>query len=497
MRKLLRIGILCILILKCFVGLAQQNILRFKPIYSPEYLTNSVITFLKDSRGLMWFGTSNNGLLRYDGKLIVSFYNKDQINAKNISTIVEDKDKTLWLSTENGLIHYDPINHHIENFIFKANELNSLASNNNPFIFMDAQGNLWVTNNNKLQRFNRSKKEFTTQSIRSNLSSREFENEFRLNKAFVDSKGRIWLYSINGVFLYDAVNNFAQFFRCKEAHTIQSMEQIGEDDFFISFWEKGLYRFNAKTGRFKYFAYKDEIVRNLLVVNKPNGKRYLMGIHDQVSLISIDSLGAFNSQKDFIITPDLQGNYFHCVYKDPTGNIWLASNLCVQVANCKDLFTYHSFNIESVEFNDFEKISPWRLYKDQNSYLISFWFSRGYAVYDHDWKLIKYSSVLPGGAQGIYKHCVFDVFKSQNKHLWYISEDKIVEQNKGKSSIVTLTGKKGKIRIPVFRNIIERRDGLFWIRTVDQGIYLFDPQNSLTTTNDVKSAGLRNIYIWD
>ena len=64
-RKAFLVVLMC---LPYVISNAQAPILRFKTISSTENLTNSVLVFLKDARGMMWFGTSNYGLLRFDGK---------------------------------------------------------------------------------------------------------------------------------------------------------------------------------------------------------------------------------------------------------------------------------------------------------------------------------------------------------------------------------------------------------------------------------------------
>ena len=59
--------------------------------------SNEVKCIFKDSRGLMWFGTTN-GLSYFNGKVFKVFTTDDGLIGNNIWDIVEDKDHNLWIS---------------------------------------------------------------------------------------------------------------------------------------------------------------------------------------------------------------------------------------------------------------------------------------------------------------------------------------------------------------------------------------------------------------
>ena len=61
---------------------------------------------LQDKAGNLWFGTSDNGLSRYDGKSFTCF--KDELINPWIWAILEDKTGNLWMGTrETGLYLFD------------------------------------------------------------------------------------------------------------------------------------------------------------------------------------------------------------------------------------------------------------------------------------------------------------------------------------------------------------------------------------------------------
>lgn len=84
---------------------------RVSTITNETGLSNSAVTSIfTDSRGYIWFGTWD-GLNRYDGKSIITFYpeshNEFSLSNNIIWDIFEDADKNLWIITEAGINLYD------------------------------------------------------------------------------------------------------------------------------------------------------------------------------------------------------------------------------------------------------------------------------------------------------------------------------------------------------------------------------------------------------
>lgn len=76
-----------------------------KTIGNPRY--GNVQCSLQDKAGNLWFGTTENGLYKYDGKSFSRFLVADGLNSNNIYSLLEDKDGKIWIGTEAGLCLYD------------------------------------------------------------------------------------------------------------------------------------------------------------------------------------------------------------------------------------------------------------------------------------------------------------------------------------------------------------------------------------------------------
>ena len=63
---------------------------------------------LQDKDGNLWFGTTGEGVYRYDGKEFIQFTVQDGLSNNKIWSILEDKSGNLWIGTrETSLFLYD------------------------------------------------------------------------------------------------------------------------------------------------------------------------------------------------------------------------------------------------------------------------------------------------------------------------------------------------------------------------------------------------------
>lgn len=83
----------------------QEHPKLIKTIGDPNY--GNVQCILQDRDGNLWFGTTENGLYKYDGKSFSRFLVADGLNSNGVYSLLEDKDGKLWIGTEAGLCLYD------------------------------------------------------------------------------------------------------------------------------------------------------------------------------------------------------------------------------------------------------------------------------------------------------------------------------------------------------------------------------------------------------
>ena len=68
-----------------------------------DIVTSSII----DKNGNLWFGTTTEGLYKYDGKTFTNFNKKNGLCTDQIWSIIEDNKGIIWLGTNKGICKYD------------------------------------------------------------------------------------------------------------------------------------------------------------------------------------------------------------------------------------------------------------------------------------------------------------------------------------------------------------------------------------------------------
>ncbi|MFN8291197.1 MAG: two-component regulator propeller domain-containing protein [Chitinophagaceae bacterium] len=66
-----------------------------------------VWTITDDKKGVIWIGTIDAGLWKYDGKTLTNYTTKDGLVSNSILTVFCDKAGDLWIGTDNGISRYD------------------------------------------------------------------------------------------------------------------------------------------------------------------------------------------------------------------------------------------------------------------------------------------------------------------------------------------------------------------------------------------------------
>lgn len=62
---------------------------------------------IQDRDGNLWFGTTGEGVYRYDGKSFTQFTEKDGLSSNSVLSILEDNGGNIWFGTDNGVSWFD------------------------------------------------------------------------------------------------------------------------------------------------------------------------------------------------------------------------------------------------------------------------------------------------------------------------------------------------------------------------------------------------------
>lgn len=68
---------------------------------------DNVHSGLRDMAGNLWFGTTSEGVYRYDGKSLTELTEKDGLSSNRVYLILEDRSGRIWFGTDAGACSYD------------------------------------------------------------------------------------------------------------------------------------------------------------------------------------------------------------------------------------------------------------------------------------------------------------------------------------------------------------------------------------------------------
>lgn len=174
----------------------SKNTTLTKTQGSDEY--QQVACSLKDKAGNLWFGTTGEGVYRYNGKEFTQFTEKDGLNNNLIFLIIEDKTGNIWFGSKTAISRFDgnkfitiSIPGSAGSKFLSHNSFNTLSPKNELWSMMqDRSGKIWLGTTDGIYCYDG--KEFT-----SFLDDKSILNTGKVHLRwtqciFEDQSGNIW-----------------------------------------------------------------------------------------------------------------------------------------------------------------------------------------------------------------------------------------------------------------------------------------------------------------
>ena len=306
---------------------------------------------IQDKAGNLWFGTSDSGLYKYDGKTFTQFLEADGLNSNNISCLLEDKDGKIWIGTYAGLCLYDPSAH------FGSAQHKSLRKSGKTFteiqiplptdlppnknqyhrnshwvysMLQAKSGKLWFVTIDGVYTYDG--QSFTLFVIDEAANSFLGSND-KVERILEDKAGNIWLggRTNQGVYRYDGksisnfklpeltiVNESVRFEKDRIVSHNWAWPQLQDKNgnIWFSNWA-GAYRYDGKT--FTSFTKSNGLSGNGLVAKIIEDKKGIIWLGGDGGLSRYDGK-SFTSFQDGLINP-----WIWAILEDKTGNVWVGT----------------------------------------------------------------------------------------------------------------------------------------------------------------------------
>ncbi len=233
--------------------------------------TNIVMSMLEDKQGFIWFGTLAGGLQVYDPRTgTIRNYQHNPNNPRSISSnfiwsLAEDRSGALWIGTNGGgLCRFDRASSSFTTYRHDDTNPTSLPDNTIHSLLHDTQGRLWIATDNGLAMMNRENGTFTTFRNTSGTAKQGEISSNAVRTLYESRRGALWVCTRGGgLNRFDPATGTFETFRHSASNTnsLSSDEvmSIREDSKGI-LWigtVNGLNRFDPANGSFSAFHEKD------------------------------------------------------------------------------------------------------------------------------------------------------------------------------------------------------------------------------------------------
>ncbi|MFA9390364.1 MAG: two-component regulator propeller domain-containing protein [Prolixibacteraceae bacterium] len=439
--KHLSICVLFIVILFTKTGIAQIENIKFQAI--KHGLSNPHVKCIcKDSKGFMWFGTSE-GLNKFDGSNFTLYVNntKDSTSLvnNNVNSIFEDTNNNLWIGTTIGLSIY---NREKDNFeVFK--DIGSKQFSYITSFLEDKNGNIWIgSSGDGLFIFNPINDSLYT--YRNSGNDRTSISSNYINSILAGKNNEIWLATDKGLELYD----------------IESQK-------FIHFENEQVPCSELQNSLVKKICFDND--GNLWAGTYGNGLFKLVNAKSKWSIQSFNASG----QKGSLTSNDILS--LTC---DQTGNLWIGTengglNVLTKYSN-----TFHTYKTEDGNTQSISSNSVWSLYQDNTGIVWIGTFNHGLNFYDERIEKFNTYQRNPYELTTLLNNNVVSFSEDQSNNLWIATDGGGISSfnlrtrkftNKLANSVIS-----SKATLDVLCDSKQR----IWVATWGGGLDLFDHSGS-------------------
>jgi ligand-binding sensor domain-containing protein/signal transduction histidine kinase len=244
-----------------------------------------ILSIVEDRAGLIWVGTSNNGLFRLDPQSgrWKSYRHREgdpsSLSNNVVHRLLVDHDGTLWAATWDGLDRFDARTDRFTTFKVNANAREQIYF----ALAEDAQHNLWLgTLGFGLQQLNPSTGQFTTYSGGDTFGSL---SNSEVNWVHIAHTGKVWAATSNGLNEFDPATKHFTVYGVDEGIASSFIDCMLEDTR-GKLWmstSKGISSFDPSTGRFRNFSTADGLPGPEMVgpggcLRTSSGRMYFVGL---------------------------------------------------------------------------------------------------------------------------------------------------------------------------------------------------------------------------
>jgi ligand-binding sensor domain-containing protein len=459
--------------------------LRFSHLTDKDGLSNNAVkSIVQDDDGLIWIGTEN-GLNRFDGYGFKTFYadlnDPQSIQNNRIQLLVAGTKGRIWGSTTDGIFCFNTATQRAR--IFKSNPEDTNSFGNlfhPPNIYLDSTQLPFISTDDGLYHFEDSVnyKKLGNYLVKQSLDRPRASLIF--GALIKDENGQLWSCWGNIVFSLDPrTKHITHTYPGPPDLLIRDIHFDSQNRCWISTWGKGVFLFDPAGNRWQPFAPSD---RRQVVFGgaewQIDGQPYMVFTCSSPSLLMVNE----RDLSFFSYFFDSTGFAFSSPpFVDRQNILWLSTDDGVYYSTpSNNLFHVISVPVLKSVLHKQAFSYVYCMKEDSTGYWLSKRYYGGIFWYDRNWRLIRTwagAEVPPAGRFGVEGAPSGEAFDFQRVgHEMFMSTESglsILDLRTFRWTILTPPGINPVARL---RTIIVEDPQTWWIRSYDQGIFVFNPQ---------------------
>lgn len=373
-RVLFRCCLAFVCLSPCTTAWAQWDYLKFKQLKTSDGLSqNTIQTIFEDDLGFLWFGTQD-GINKYDS---YQFHiirktpdSKHSLYSNDIKSIVQDKDKQLWIATSDSQCPniFDPVTRQIKGadvyLADKAIDLSnviSFSTTREGDVLLCSRLSGLLLYDHQQKKIGRTEVDFpvtcSEQDPHGNLWVGTYEqgvvvtdrkgriihryhtsDDGPVTDVHIDQSGRIWVSSAtSGIYYYDSKQDSLTNAHLGFAGKLTGPTKvlcIGEDidgQIWCGTENEGLYILNMQQQRCQVYRADKQDTRSIAgnsincIRRDRKGNMWIGTSGAGISMVNIDEINILHF-RNTDNPHSLSNNIVNCLFQDAEGNIWIGTD---------------------------------------------------------------------------------------------------------------------------------------------------------------------------
>lgn len=474
------------------------------PTSSPS--SNFITTIFRDSKGLLWVGTSNAGLNIYDPREDqFEVYKNTEGDATSLSSnrvlsIQADKDGAIWVGTVNGLNRFEPAGKYFTRFTNSKKDPNSIGDNTINVIYKDHSGGLWFGTRNGLDRYDPQSKKFIHHRHQATVGN-SLSNDI-VHTIYEDFNGVLWIGTFGGgLNKYNRQQDRFTYYR----NNPDDPNSLSGDMVFPIFVHSngmvwigtqggGLNRFDPQNGRFSQYRYDPENPASIssdevyALASDHTGQLWV-GTSAGLDYLNLTNGIFTHFQPDANVDNSLSGAPVYAIYEDSHRDIWVGTNRGLDLFDSKTQ-TFNHYETDEEDPHSFSGNLITSILEDDQGNIWVGTFDDGLKRISANLTNITQYKNNPKDTTTLGNDSIISLFQDSKKNLWIGTTGGGLNLFHPETNTFTRFTEKDGLSNNVIYGILEDDQGYLWLST-NFGLSRFNPAEK-TFRNFTSSNGLQS-----